>query len=300
MTIAAGQRARMIAVTQTAHQRKDRRLAPIGSAALVLLTLLIFAALLGPLLWGQDPTEQNIEARLLPPSLDHPFGTDRYGRDIFARLLTGARWSLAGAGVVCLGTSVIGFLVGALAALGNRVADLVISRLTESLMALPSIVMALALTSVLQASFGTLLFALIVTSWPRYARIYRTLLLQECNCGYVKSAGSIGAGSWRILFRHILPNVAGPALVLATINFGTVILSLASLSFLGFGIQPPTPEWGMMINEARVYFQTQPWQMVAPGLCIALTGLAINVTGDALRDLLDPRTHANHLDNRQR
>jgi peptide/nickel transport system permease protein len=299
--VIATERARTpIILPAPTRRRRGRRLSRPGVVAVGLLALLILAALVGPLLWGQDPVAQNIEARLQEPSLTHPFGTDRYGRDIFARLLTGARWSLAGAALVCVGTSAVGFLVGAIAALGNRMVDLIFSRLIESLLALPSIVMALALSSVLQASFATLLFALIVTSWPSYARIYRTLLLQERNCGYVEAAQAAGAGPWRILRQHLLPNVAGPALVLATVNFGGVILSLASLSFLGFGIQPPTPEWGMMINESRAYFQTQPWQMVAPGLCIALTVLAINLTGDALRDLLDPRTHANHKDDRRR
>jgi peptide/nickel transport system permease protein len=292
MAIAAEQQAKSALTGISARQGRRRRLPAPGFVALAVLALLVGAAALGPLLWGQDPVAQNIEARLQQPSLAHPFGTDRYGRDIFARLLTGARWSLAGAGIVCLGTSAVGFLVGATAALGNRLVDGLFGRLIESLMALPGVVMALALTSVLQASFATLLFALILTSWPRYARIYRALLLQERSAGYVEAATCCGANSWRILRQHLLPNVAGPALVLATVNFGAVILSLASLSFLGFAIQPPTPEWGMMINEARAYFQTQPWQMVAPGLCIALTVLAINVTGDALRDWLDPRTHA--------
>ena len=147
--------------------------------------------------------------RLQPPSLAHPFGTDRYGRDIFARLLTGARWSLAGAAIVCLGTGLFGFLVGAVAALGKRLVDMVLCRLIEALMALPSIVMALALTTVLPASFGTLLFALVVTGWPRYARIYRALLLQERGAGYVESAVAVRCGCAHDPLRHLLPNVAG-------------------------------------------------------------------------------------------
>ena len=289
MAIATEQIVPLPAVRLRPHRRKGRRFALPGIVAVLLLAALFLAALLGPLLWAFDPVGQNMETRLQTPSLAHPLGTDRYGRDILARLLTGARWSLTGAAIVCLGTSAVGFLIGALAALSSRLVDIILCRLIESLMALPSIVMALALSTVLNASFSTLLFALVVTSWPRYARIYRTLLLQERSAGYVEAARSAGAGPGRILVRHLLPNVAGPALVLATGNFGGVILSLASLSFLGFGIQPPLPEWGMMINESRAYFQTQPWQMVAPGLCIALTVLGVNLLGDALRDLLDPR-----------
>ncbi|TME22065.1 MAG: ABC transporter permease [Chloroflexi bacterium] len=132
--------------------------------------------------------------------------------------------------------------------------------------------------------------ALVVTSWPWYARTYRALLLKERTALYVESAVAAGAGRWRVLLRHALPNIIGPAAVLATANFGAVILNLAGLSFLGLGMQPPTPEWGEMINEAARYFEEYPWQMIAPGLCIAATVLAVNLLGDALRDVADPRT----------
>lgn len=267
-----------------------QRVSRSGIAGMTILLLVIVAALVGPQLWHQGPLAQNVAARLQDPTMAHPLGTDKYGRDILARLFAGARWSLAGAGIVCLGTSAVGFLIGALAALGNRAVDSVIGRLIESLMALPGLVTALALTAVLGPSFRNLLFALVVTSWPSYARLYRSLILKERGLGYVEGAVAAGAKPARVVFRHILPNVIGPAAVLATANFGAVILSLASLSFLGLGMQPPTPEWGVMINEARAYFQTHPWQMLAPGVCIALTVLAINLTGDALRDALDPRT----------
>jgi peptide/nickel transport system permease protein len=158
------------------------------------------------------------------------------------------------------------------------------------MMALPGLVTALAFASILGASFINLLFALIVTSWPWYARTYRALLLKERTMQYVESAVAIGACRWRVLFRHVLPNIIGPAAVLATANFGSVILNLAGLSFLGLGMQPPTPEWGEMINEAARYFEEYPWQMIAPGLCIAATVLAINLLGDGLRDVADPRT----------
>jgi ABC-type dipeptide/oligopeptide/nickel transport system permease subunit len=157
-------------------------------------------------------------------------------------------------------------------------------------MALPGLVTALAFASILGASFVNLLFALIITSWPWYARTYRALLLKERSAQYVESAVASGAGRWRVLFKHVLPNIVGPAAVLATANFGSVILNLAGLSFLGLGMQPPTPEWGEMINEAARYFQDYPWQMIAPGLCIAATVLAINLLGDGLRDVADPRT----------
>jgi len=292
MAIAAEQASPLAAEAVITPKRRSisGRLSRSGMGALILLTVIVLAALLGPMLWGQDPLAQNNAVRLTDPTLTHPLGTDKFGRDIFSRLLMGGRWSLFGAAVVCLGTSAAGFLIGTFAAMSSRRVDGVISRLIESLLALPGIVMALALTAVLGPSFPDLLFALIITSWPGYARIYRALILKEREAGYVDSTRSLGASESHIVFRHMLPNVVGPAAVLATSNFGGVILGLASLSFLGLGMQPPTPEWGVMINEARAYFQTHPWQMIAPGLCIASTVLAINLTGDALRDFLDPRT----------
>ncbi len=259
-------------------------------AAWCLLALLVLTALVGQAVWTGDPFAQDASARLLDPSAAHPLGTDNFGRDIVARIVAGARWSLSGAAVVCVGTSVLGFIIGAVAASGNRISDNLIGRGIESLLAMPGLVMALALSAVLGPSFENLLVALVVTGWPGYARLYRALVLKERSQQYVDGAIAVGAGRLRIIARHILPNLAGPAIVLATADFGKVILGLASLSFLGLGMQPPTPEWGEMINEARAYFQTRPWQMIAPGLCIVLTVLAVNLTGDAVRDALDPRT----------
>ena len=266
-------------------------LSPTGRIALLTLLAAAFAALIGPGLWGQGALDQHVELRLGNPSPAHPLGTDSFGRDTFARLLLGARWSLVGAAIVCLGTSALGFILGTLAAFGNRAIDATIGRLIEALLALPGLVAALALTAVLGPSFPDLLLALIVTSWPSSARIFRALILRERQAGYVEGAVALGASRWRIVLRHILPNILGPALVLATANFGGVILGLASLSFLGLGMQPPTPEWGRMINDARPYFQRYPWQMVAPGLCIALTVLAVNLSGDALRDRIAGQRH---------
>jgi len=257
---------------------------------LAVALLLVLAAVVGPGLWLRDPFAQDPAARLLDPSLAHPFGTDNFGRDILARLVLGARWSLAGAAIVCCGTSGLGFIVGALAASGNRIGDNVIGRSIEALLAMPGLVMALALSAVLGPSFQNLLLALVVTGWPSYARLSRALILKERSQQYVDGAVALGADRLRIVVRHILPNVVGPAAVLATGDYGKVILGLASLSFLGLGMQPPTPEWGEMINEARGYFQTHPWQMIAPGLCIVVTVLAVNFVGDAIRDRLDPRT----------
>ncbi len=270
------------------------RISGTGWAAIMLLPAIILAVLVGPRFWGHDPLAQRIEIRLQGPSRPHPLGTDQFGRDILARLLVGGRWTLGGAAIVCGGVSLIGFVVGALAATGSRQTDTLLGRLIEALMALPGLVTALAFTAVLGPSFRNLLVALIVTNWPWYARSYRSLILKERAAPYVESALALGAGQARVLLRHVFPNVVGPAIVLATANLGSVMLNLAALSFLGLGAQPPTPEWGMMINDARPFFQRHPWQMVAPGLCIALTVLGVNLAGDALRDLLDPRAARRH------
>jgi ABC-type dipeptide/oligopeptide/nickel transport system permease subunit len=261
-----------------------------GRAAIGLLALLVIAAIVGQHVWTTDPFAQEPAARLRDPSLAHPFGTDNFGRDILARLVLGARWSLSGAALVCCGTTLLGFGIGALAASGPRILDNVIGRSIEALLAMPGLVLALALSAILGASFENLIVALILTGWPGYARLSRALILKERNQQYVDSAVALGADGTRIVVRHILPNVIGPAAVLATGDFGKIILGLAALSFLGLGMQPPTPEWGQMINDARGYFQTHPWQMIAPGLCIAATVLTVNLIGDAVRDKLDPRT----------
>jgi ABC-type dipeptide/oligopeptide/nickel transport system permease subunit len=268
---------------------RPKKISGSGKFALTVLLFIVGGVLFGQIIWQLDPLEQNIAQRLQNPSWEHPFGTDQFGRDNLARLLLGGRWSLLGALTVCIGTSLIGFLIGATAA-SNQMLDKIISRLIEAMLAIPSIVTALALTAILGKTFVSLLLALILTNWAWYARTYRSLVLKERGASYIEGSTAMGVSARRKLFRHILPNIIGPAVVIATANFGSVILNLSALSFLGLGMQPPTPEWGSMINESRAYFQRSPWQMVAPGLCIALTVLSINLLGDALRDLLDPRT----------
>jgi ABC-type dipeptide/oligopeptide/nickel transport system permease subunit len=280
-------------VAETAVRRRPsrwRKLGWTGTGALVYLPLLVVVAIVGPQVWTWTAFDQHMDLLLQEPSLPHPLGTDEFGRDILARLLFGARWSLAGAAVICAGTSLLGFLVAALGTSGSRKTDAIVGRVIEAMMSLPGLVTALAFAAILGASFTNLLLALIVTSWPWYARTYRALLLKERSALYVESAIAAGASRWRVLLAHTLPNIIGPAAVLATANFGSVILNLAGLSFLGLGMQPPTPEWGEMINEGARYFQDYPWQMIAPGMCIAATVLAVNLLGDALRDVADPRT----------
>ncbi|NJM08601.1 ABC transporter permease [Candidatus Gracilibacteria bacterium] len=258
-----------------------RRLSLTGRVALAGLLTIVLATLLGPLLWPQDPLAQNIVARLAGPSLAHPLGTDQFGRDVLARLLLGGRWSLLGAGIVCLGTTMIGFTLGVLAAAGPRWLDRTISTITTTFQAVPGVLLALALTALLGASFVNLLVALILTNWTWYARMYRAQVAQALAAPYIEGARAVGVGPWRMLARHIGPHILGPALVVATINVGAVILNLSALSFIGLGLPPPTPEWGTMISEARTYFQRAPLLMLAPGLAIASTVLCVNLLGNA-------------------
>lgn len=267
-----------------------RRRTPAGLISAGILICILVLTIAGPLLWQRSPIEHQVSATLQNPSLQYPLGTDQFGRDILARILTGARWTLLGAATVSLGISGVGLVIGALAATSRRAVDLVLSRIVEALMALPGIVVALALTSILGPSFRNLLLAMVLAGWPWYARAYRAIILKERDTLYVEGAVAAGASQWRVIVRHIAPNIFGPVIVLATANLGFVILNLAALSFLGIGIQPPTPEWGAMISESRLYFQQHPWQMLAPGLCIVVTVLAINIFGDILRDIFDPRT----------
>lgn len=267
--------------------RRARGLGSGGWAALGGLVLIITLVLIGPLLWPLDPLAQEIRSRLANPSLAHPLGTDQYGRDTLARLLHGGRWSLLGALLVCLGTTALGGMLGAAAALGPRWLDWVIGQITATFQAVPGVLLALALTALLRPSFGNLVLALVLTNWTWYARMYRALIVRELAAPYIEGARAIGVDTAGLLRRHILPNILGPALVVATINVGAVVLNLSALSFIGLGLPPPTPEWGNLITEARPLFQRVPRLMLAPGLCIATVVLCVNVLGNALRDQVD-------------
>lgn len=268
-----------------AHRRPA--LGRAGTFAMLGLVIIALAAGAGPWVWPHDPLAQHVDQRLAPLSRAHPLGTDQFGRDVLARMLVGGRWSLLGAAVVCIGTTAIGFVLGAAAAVGPRWLDHMISRTTEIFQSVPSVLLALTFAALLSPSFENLLVALVLTNWTWYARMYRALLVQEVAMPYIEGAHATGVGTARLLTRHMLPNILGPLLVVATINFGTVILNLSALSFIGFGLPPPTPEWGNLINESKGFFQRAPLLMIAPGMCIIATVLCVNIMGNALRDWVD-------------
>jgi ABC-type dipeptide/oligopeptide/nickel transport system permease subunit len=188
------------------------------------------------------------------------------------------------------GCSGAGLVIGSLAGFTSGRVEALLSRMIDAFLSLPSLVVALGIVGALGKSYPMLLFALILTGWPWYARIYRNLVMRERSQLYVQAAIALGAPRSRVLWRHIGPNILGPALVVVTVNLGNAMLSLAALSFLGLGVRPPTPEWGAMVSDARFYFQTHPWLIAAPGLAICLTVLCVNILGDALRDLSVRRT----------
>lgn len=263
---------------------------PLAVAGLVVVVLLAVAALLAPLLSPHDPTAINATARLAGPSLDHPLGTDELGRDMLSRLLHGGRWSL---GIACLATlivTVVGVAVGLVSGFYGGWLDSVLMRVVDVLLAFPSLLLYLAIVGTLGPGVRNVFLALIAISWAGYARVVRALVLSARQREYVLAAVALGARSGRLMLRHILPNVVAPVVVLASLQVGGMILALAALGFFGLGAQPPTPEWGTMINQSRLYLQSAPALMVYPGLAISLAVLGFNLLGDGLRDALDPRT----------
>jgi peptide/nickel transport system permease protein len=256
---------------------------------LALLIAFTFLALFAPVLSPEDPIHQNISASLTPPGADFLLGTDKLGRDILSRILFGARISLFVGLAVVAGAGFFGSLVGLFAGYARGWADEVLMRVTDIFFAFPSLILAMAIAGALGPSLRNALIAVAVVSWPVYARLIRGQVLVLREQEFVQAARAIGVSDTRIVLRNLLPNTLAPLLVQASFDMGAVILSVAGLSFIGFGAQPPTPEWGVMISEGRNYITTQWWLTAVPAAAILLLVAAFNLIGDGLRDLLDPR-----------
>jgi len=256
---------------------------------LAIVLVAVLAALVGPALSPYNPAAQELARRLEPPTLSHPFGLDELGRDILARLLAGARISLlVGLAVVSV-SSVVGMLVGSVAGyFGGRVDD-VISRFVDVLMAFPGILLAIALVAVLGPSLTNVVLALSVIGWVGYARLVRGQALRARELDFVQAARALGAGSARVVLRHVLPTAFPAVVVQATLGMAGAIIAEASLSFLGLGVQPPTPSWGTMLDAGRAHLFDAPHLTIFPGLAIALLVLGFNFLGDGLRDRVDPK-----------
>jgi peptide/nickel transport system permease protein len=259
-------------------------------ASIVLMTVL--AALAGPWLVPYDPSTQDLPVRLAGPSLAHPFGLDELGRDVLARILSGARISLLVGLVVVSVSAIVGLVLGSVAGYFGGVIDDTISRVTDVLLAFPGILLAIALVAVLGPNLVNVVLALSVIGWVTYARLVRGQVLRTRELEFVQSARAVGAGTARILWRHVVPSTIPALLVQGTLGMAAAILSEASLSFLGLGVQPPTPSWGTMINGGRAHLLDAPHLTVFPGMAIALLVLGFNFLGDGLRDALDPRALA--------
>ena len=257
-------------------------------AAVVLIA--VVAAIVGPMLAPFDPASQELALRLDGPSALHWFGLDELGRDIFARVLSGARISLMVGIVVVSVSATIGTLFGAIAGyFGGRI-DEAISRIIDILLAFPGLLLAIALVAVLGPNLTNVVLALCLIGWVGYARLVRGQVLRAREFEFVQAARALGAPTSRILLQHIIPTALPAVTVQATLGMGGAILAEASLSFLGLGVQPPTAEWGAMLTNARSYLGSAPYLMVAPGGCIFLMVVGSNLLGDGLRDALDPRS----------
>lgn len=265
-----------------------KRSAQIGGTVMVLL---IFCALFGPSLVPYDPFHVDAINRLRPPSLTHPFGTDELGRDIFSRILYGSRYfvliSLTAASIALTGGVTMGLVAGA----GPSWLDNVIMRVVDMLLAYPYILLVLAVIAILGPSLTTAMIAVGVAGIPGYARLVRGEVLSVRQADYVEAMRVLGAGQSTIVFRTILPNVSSSIIIYASYATPLAVLSAAALSFLGLGAQPPMPEWGAMLVNARTFMRTAWWTVAAPGVAIFVSILAMNLLGNALRDVLDPRTH---------
>ena len=265
------------------------RLSVIG---LVIIVLLIVMAIFAPIITPypeQAKGEPSLKERLQPPSWKHPFGTDHMGRDILSRVIYGSRTSLViGFSVVAIAL-VVGLFLGIVAGYFGGKFDTIIMRITDVFLAFPPLLLALLIATTLGRGMLNAILALAITWWPWYTRLARGMAISVKGRPYVEAAKAMGIPDWKIMIRHVLPNSISPVIVQATMDIGSAILEAAALSFLGLGVQPPTPDWGLMVSEGKNYFLNYCWYPVFPGLAIFITVIAFNLVGDAIREVIDPR-----------
>ncbi|MCC6062807.1 MAG: ABC transporter permease [Desulfurococcales archaeon] len=273
-------------IPETLRELMRRKL---GVAGLIIISFIIILSLIAPILAPYDPLDQRLDERLQPPSSKHLMGTDKLGRDIFSRILYGGRISLFIAVSSVVLATLIGMLIGLISGyLGGRIDDLLM-RITDMFMAFPSLILALAIAAMLKPGMFNVITAISLSSWPQYARMARAITIQVKNEPYIEAAVSIGASNTRILLGHIIPMVIPQVMIQGMINLGGAILTAAGLGFLGFGVPPPTPEWGLMVSEGRDLIQSHWWISTFPGLMIFLSVVGFNLLGDQLRDIFDVR-----------
>ena len=259
-----------------------KKITPYLAAAGALIFIAIFAEHLTP----YDPYVQDLEGALAPPNLTNWLGTDRYGRDVLSRVIVGSQTTICASLLLLLTISSVGSLIGAICGFKGGRLDVFLMRLSDVFLAFPQMVFAIAAAGALGGGLLNAAAALAIIGWPKYARIARGLVLTIKSMPYFDAARMAGSSSTKILFMHVLPNIAGPVLVTAALDIGTIIMELAGLSFLGLGAMPPTAEWGAMMNNGRSMLQTAPWVILAPGMAIFTTVATFNLLGDKLRDFL--------------
>ena len=255
---------------------------------IIICLLWILAAILAPVIAPYDPIVQDLTIRLQPPSGAHWFGTDNFGRDIFSRVIYGGRYSLLAGCLTVVIAGVIGTFYGAIAGYVGGIVDTVMMRISEMILSFPSLILAMIINAVMGSNLFNTMFALVIVAWPTYARLMRSVVLSVKENEYVAASEALGASKARILVKEIIPNSISSVLIMATTDIGNQILMFSTLSFLGLGSAPPTPEWGMMVSDGVDYFN-KFWVAGFPGLAIFTMAVGANFIGDGLRDLLDPK-----------
>ena len=255
----------------------------------VLVLCLLLIAIAAPVIAPYDPTHAAMKDAFLEPGAQHLFGTDKLGRDCFSRVLYGARASLTGVLVLVASVFVVGTTMGVVSGYFGGKGDMVIMRISDMMISFPGMILAIAIAGIMGGSLVNAVFALTIVSWTKYARLSRSMVLKVKRRDFVEAAIVNGGTPGHILWVHILPNILPMMVITAAADIGALMMELAGLSFLGFGSQPPAPEWGLMLNEGRQQLQTAPWLMFFPGLAIFVTVVVFNLWGDNLRDVLDPR-----------
>lgn len=260
-----------------------------GAFAAGCLGLIVFVSLCASWISPYDPNQIDMSNRLMPLSAAHWMGTDQLGRDVYSRILYGGRVSLLLSGVATVSTLFVGFCIGVLGGYFRGKVDTCLQTIVHIFQGVPGLTMMLAIVGVLGPSLKSLFLAIVLTSWADFSRVVRGEVMKVQVEPYIEGARVLGASTFYIMIVHIIPSIAGTVLVLLTIRMSRTLLMIASLSFLGLGVQPPTPDWSVMLNDARPFLRTQPHLMLVPGICIAAVSLSFQIIGDTLRDRLDPK-----------
>lgn len=256
---------------------------------LALVAGLLFIACFGQYIVPYDPYAQDLNNALQAPSGSHFLGTDRYGRDLLTRIIVGAQTTIFSALALVAGITIIGTIVGIICGYVGGWIDSLLMRISDIFLAFPEMVFAIAIAGVLNGGIWSAAIAVGLIAWPRYARVARSQVLAMKNHQYMNAAKLTGTPWYKVIVKHIMPNIMGPIIVTAALDIGAMIMNLAGLSYLGLGVVPPTPEWGSMMSEGRSMLQTSPWVVLAPGLAIFITVVIFNLLGDTVRDILDPK-----------